>query len=147
MRKGKSSGSSKNGVGYRRPPKSTQFKKGRSGNPRGRPRGSRDIGNILLDVTKQKIAVTENGRTRRMPALEVMLRKLINEAVQNDQGALKLLFTLMDRYAGLTETTLAPNRNEVLAEDQEILERYLPKPSAPAASVADSTELPDKEEH
>ena len=97
MRKGKNSASSKNGIGYRRPPKASQFKKGTSGNPRGRPRGSRGIGNILHDVTKQKIAVTENGRTRWMQAVEVMLRRLINEAVQGDQGALKFIFTLMDR--------------------------------------------------
>src|SRR6476660_9533438 len=91
MRSRKTSASSKSHVGYRRPPKATRFKKGKSGNPRGRPKGSRDIGNVLLDVTRQKIPVTENGRTRRMPALEVMLRKLTNEAIQNDQGALKLL--------------------------------------------------------
>ena len=82
-----------------------------------------------------------------MPALEVMLRRLTNEAVKNDQSALKLIFTLMERYADLTETTIAPNRNEVLAEDQEILDRYLPKPSAPVAAAVDSTEQPEKEEH
>ncbi len=147
MRKGQKSGSSKNGVGYRRPPKATRFKKGKSGNPRGRPKGSRNIGKVLLDVTGQKIAVTENGRTRQMPAVEVMLRRLAGDAMKNDQGALKLLFSLMDRYADLTETVIAPNRDEVLAEDQEILERYLPKPSAPTAPVADSTEPPDKQEH
>lgn len=136
--------SSKNDVGYRRPPKATQFKKGRSGNPRGRPKGSRDIGNVLLDVIRQKIAVTENGRTRRMPALEVMLRRLTNEAVQNDQAALKLIITLIERYGDLTETTIAPNRNEVLAEDQEILERYLKKLSPPAS---EKIEEPDNEEN
>jgi hypothetical protein len=78
-----------------------------------------------------------------MPALEVMLRRLTNEAIQNDQGALKLLFTLMERYADLTETTIAPNRNEVLAEDQEILERYLEKPTRP---VANQTEVSDNKE-
>lgn len=147
MRSRKSSGSSKNGVGYRRPPKATQFKKGKSGNPRGRPKGSRNIGKVLLDVTGQKIAVTENGRTRQMPAVEVMLRRLAGDAMKNDQGALKLFFSLMDRYADLTETVIAPNRDEVLAEDQEILERYLPKPSAPTGPVANSTEPPDKQEH
>jgi Family of unknown function (DUF5681) len=125
-------------------PRRRDSKRGKSGNPRGRPKGSRDIGNVLLDVTRQKIPVTENGRTRRMPALEVMLRRLTNEAIQNDQGALKLLFTLMERYADLTETTIVPKRDEVLAEDQEVLERYLKKPSARAA---DSTAEPDNKAH
>ncbi len=140
MRSRKTTASSKNDVGYRRPPKATRFKKGKSGNPRGRPKGSRDIGNVLLDVTRQKIPVTENGKTRRMPALEVMLRRLTNEAVQNDQGAQKLIFTLMERYGDPTETTIAPNRNEVLAEDQEILERYLKKLSPPASEKIEESD-------
>ncbi len=143
MPKGKNSGSSKKGVGYRRPPKATRFKKGKSGNPHGRPKGSRAIGSVLLEVTRQKIPVMENGRTRRMPALEVMLRRLAGDAMKNDQGALKLIFTLMERYADLTETTVAPDINKVLAEDQEILDRYLKKLSPP---TADQIEEPDNKE-
>jgi hypothetical protein len=133
MRSRKGSGSSKKEIGYRRPPRATQFNKGESGNPRGRPKGSRNIGKVLLDVTGQKIAVTENGRTRRMPALEVMLRRLASDAIKNDQGALQLFFSLVDRYADLTETVVAPNIDDVLAEDREILERYLKKLSPLAA--------------
>jgi hypothetical protein len=145
MRSRKSSASSKNDVGYRRPPKATRFKKGRSGNPRGRPKGgSRNIGKVLLDVTRQKVSVTENGKTRQMPALEVAIRRLTNEAIQKDQSALKLLFSLMERYADLSEAIVAPDIDEVLAEDQEILERYLRKPSSPAP---DQTEDPDNKEH
>jgi hypothetical protein len=138
MRNGKPS--SKNGVGYRRPPKTTQFKKGRSGNPRGRPKDKRNIGKVLLDVTEQKIAVTENGKTRRMPALEVMLRRLANDAIQNDQSALKLFVSLLDRYADLTETTVVPDISEVLAEDREILERYL-KTSSETAQLYLKTQI------
>ena len=63
-------------VGYGRPPKETQFTPGKSGNPNGRRKGSRSVGAILKDIIEQRIAVTENGKTRRMPALEVMLRRL-----------------------------------------------------------------------
>jgi Family of unknown function (DUF5681) len=115
---------SNNGVGYRRPPKSTQFKKGKSGNPRGRPKGRKNIGKVLLDVTGQRIAVTENGKTRSMPMVEVMLRRLANDAV-NDQGALKLLFSLYERYGDLAESADAPNRDETLAEDREIYARHV----------------------
>src|SRR6185437_10919636 len=44
-------------VGYGRPPRATQFAAGKSGNPRGRPKGSRTVGAILQDILSQKIAV------------------------------------------------------------------------------------------
>lgn len=69
-------------VGYGRPPRATQFAPGKSGNPRGRPKGSRTVGAILQDILRQKIAVTENGKTRRLAALEVMLRRLVNDAMR-----------------------------------------------------------------
>jgi hypothetical protein len=122
-------------VGYRKPPKSTQFKKGKSGNPRGRPHGSRGVSVVLRDVIRQKIPVTENGRTRRVPALEVMFRRLANDAMRNDPRALKLILSLVDRYAEAPE---AESRiEEVLAEDQEILARYLGKPTPLHADCAE----------
>lgn len=113
-------------VGYRRPPKATQFAKGESGNPRGRPKGSRTVGAILQDILRQKIAVTENGKTRRLPALEVILRRLANDAMRSEPRALKLLLALHDRYGESPETDL--RLDEILAEDREILSNFLSKP-------------------
>jgi len=76
-------------VGYGRPPKAMQFAAGKSGNPKGRPKGSQTAGAILQDILSQKIAVTENGKTRRIPTLEVMFRRLINDALRHDAAALK----------------------------------------------------------
>ena len=89
-------------VGYGRPPRATQFASGKSGNPKGRPKGSRTVGAILQDILRQKIAVTENGKTRRLAALEVMLRRLVNDAMRSDAKAMKLLLALVDRYAETT---------------------------------------------
>ena len=116
-------------MGYRRPPKATQFQKGISGNPRGRPKGSRTVGALLQDILGQKIAVTENGRTRRLPALEVILRRLANDAMRSEPRALKLLLALYDRYGESPEADL--RLNEILAEDREILSNFLTKPADP----------------
>jgi len=113
-------------VGYRRPPKATQFEKGKSGNPRGRPKGSRTVGAVLQDILRQKIAVTENGKTRRLPALEVILRRLANDAMRSEPRALKLLLALYDRYGESPETDL--RLDEILADDREILANFLTKP-------------------
>jgi len=113
-------------VGYRRPPRATQFAAGKSGNPRGRPKGARTVGAVLQDIMRQKIAVTENGKTRRIPALEVMLRRLANDAMRSDPRAMKLLLALIDRYSDSPETAL--RLGDILAEDWEILAQYLQKP-------------------
>ena len=113
-------------VGYRRPPKATQFAKGKSGNPSGRPKGSRTVGAVLQDILRQKIAVTENGKTRRLPALEVILRRLANDAMRSEPRAMKLLLALYDRYGESPETDL--RLDEILAEDREILSNFLNNP-------------------
>jgi hypothetical protein len=110
-------------VGYRRPPKASQFKAGESGNPKGRPKASRSVGAVLQSILRQRIAVTENGKTRRIPALEVMLRRLTNDAMRSDPRAMKLLLSLVDRYGDSPEAAL--DLGAVLAEDRAILARYL----------------------
>jgi Family of unknown function (DUF5681) len=122
-------------VGYGRPPTGTKFASGKSGNPRGRPKGSRTIGTILQDILRQKIAVTENGKTRRLAALEVMLRRLVNDAMRSDAKAMKLLLALVERYAETTEAKV--QLGELLAEDQTILAQYLLEPKASAGALAE----------
>jgi hypothetical protein len=112
-------------VGYGRPPKETRFPPGTSGNPKGRRKGSRSVGAILKDIIEQKIAVTENGKTRQMPALEVMLRRLVNDSVRGDAKAMKMLLSFVDRYAETAESKV--QLGELLAEDQTILAQYLPE--------------------
>jgi hypothetical protein len=112
-------------VGYGQPPKATRFKKGESGNPKGRPKGSRSVGALLQEILEQRIAVTENGRTRRVAALEVMLRRLANDAMRNDVAALKTILTLVDRYGEAPESQI--KLDELLEEDRAILANFLPQ--------------------
>jgi ParB-like chromosome segregation protein Spo0J len=126
-------------VGYGRPPKATQFVAGKSGNSKGRPKGSRTVGAILQHILGQKIAVTENGKTRRIPILEVMFRRLVNDAVRRDAAALKLLLPLIDRYAASPETEL--HLGELLAEDQVILSQYLSSPAGTASDCAKDSKI------
>ena len=110
-------------VGYRRPPKATQFKPGESGNPKGRPKGSRPVGAVLQDIMQQRVSVTEGNKARRLPVLEVIMRRLANDAMRSDPRAIKLLLSLLDRYAQSPDADL--QLDELLAEDQTILTQYL----------------------
>ena len=52
-------------VGYKRPPLHTRFRKGQSGNPRGRPRGSKNFSTLLTEALNEPVVVTEDGRRRK----------------------------------------------------------------------------------
>jgi hypothetical protein len=93
---------------------------------------------MLRDVIEQKVPVTENGNTRRLSALEVMFRKLANDAMRNDPRALKLILSLVERYEEPAE--VERHLDELLAEDQEILAPYLEKPSGPVADTEKNSE-------
>jgi len=57
-------------VGYGRPPVATRFRKGVSGNPRGRPKGSRNFATIVAATLGERLTITENGRRKRITKLE-----------------------------------------------------------------------------
>jgi hypothetical protein len=112
-------------VGYGRPPKETRFRPGQSGNPTGHRKGSKAIGVRLQELINSKVAVTENGRTRRISRLDVMLRQLANDAMRGDQRGLKLLMEFLHRYGAAVEGTV--RSEEITSEDLEILSDYLRK--------------------
>jgi hypothetical protein len=113
-------------VGYGRPPKEKRFPPGKSGNPTGRRKGIRSASAVLDDVFRQKIEVTENGKTRRVTALEAMMRRLRNDALRGDAKAMKLSIELMRRRSETNESTV--RLDELLAQDREILAQYLARP-------------------
>jgi hypothetical protein len=56
-------------IGYGRPPVATRFRKGVSGNPRGRPKGARNIATVVAATLGERISITENGRRKRITKL------------------------------------------------------------------------------
>jgi hypothetical protein len=80
-------------TGYCKPPRQTQFAKGRSGNPEGRPKGSQNLATILNKAGRQRVRVTENGRTRYITKLEASTLQLVNKAVSGDLKAIKELLS------------------------------------------------------
>jgi hypothetical protein len=82
-------------IGYRRPPVATRFQAGVSGNPRGRPKGSKNLASVIATTLSERVAVTENGRRRRITKLEATVKQLVNRAASGEARSLKLLFTLV----------------------------------------------------
>ena len=88
-------------VGYRNPPAGTQFKKGRSGNPRGRPRGTKNLSTILTDTLYSQISIRERGRVRKVPMIEAILMRLRKDALEGDAKAIDRILRLMQLQAAM----------------------------------------------
>jgi hypothetical protein len=84
-------------IGYRRPPVSGQFKKGASGNPKGRPKGSSNFLTLLDKELSQKVVVTENGRKKTLTRLQAMVKRMVAGALQGDQKQLLALVEILRR--------------------------------------------------
>jgi hypothetical protein len=85
-------------VGYGKPPKASQFKPGRSGNPKGRARGARSLRTILRREMAQTLTVTEDGKTRRLSKLEALVKRLFAKGLNGDLRALSELIKLLSLH-------------------------------------------------
>lgn len=94
-------------IGYRRPPKSTQFKPGQSGNRKGRPKGSQNLRTVLGKELNAKVTVTENGRRKTVPKREIIAKQLVNKAATGDIKATAILLA-EERVAEQVHATLNP---------------------------------------
>jgi hypothetical protein len=84
-------------VGRGKTPKHTRFKPGQSGNPRGRPKGSRNTATILREKLDTKVEVREGGKIKRMSKREIGILKAVNKFAETGNIATMLAF---DRTLG-----------------------------------------------
>ena len=82
-------------VGYGRPPRAGQFKKGQSGNPKGRPKAAKNVETMLRETLMRKISIAENGRRKKITALEAFFRQTLNNALGGDARASDKLLKLL----------------------------------------------------
>jgi hypothetical protein len=74
-------------VGYGRPPLATRFKKGKSRNPKGRPKDRRNVGTIFQDALLRHVRIREGDRVRSMPKIEAVIEVNLNKALKGDPRA------------------------------------------------------------
>ncbi len=83
-------------VGYGRPPRHSRWQPGQSGNPKGRPKTSRDADTLLRNALLETVTAKENGRAQKMTTVEAILTRLVNNAAMGDHRSIKLLLRLID---------------------------------------------------
>jgi len=87
-------------VGYCRPPESTQFKKGQSGNPGGRPRNLPRVATTLqlrkdiLTAMEREVTIVRGGKTEKVPAIVAAFDRLLLKALNGHYRSLELVIQL-----------------------------------------------------
>lgn len=111
-------------VGYRKPPKKHRFKKGQSGNPKGRPKGAKDLKSVLDNELNERVTINENGRKRTLSKLELTIKQLATKAAKGDSRATEKLLDYVMRLADPDGDRSAADE-PASYEDAAILERAL----------------------
>ena len=112
-------------VGYRRPPAHTRFKPGRSGNPKGRPKGARGLNTLARELLTARVPVRTGSGEKRMHRIEAVLHKTFELALKGNPRALSQVLSL---YASaVPETAVADSplpAEELTMTDLAILEEF-----------------------
>jgi Family of unknown function (DUF5681) len=83
---------SKQSVGYAHPPIATRFRKGQSGNPKGRPKGTKNLNTLINEALSEKINVNENGRRKAISKRQAGAKHVANKVASGDvKTVLRLL--------------------------------------------------------
>lgn len=106
-------------VGYGNPPKSGQFQKKQTGNPIGRPKGSRNINTLLREEIASELTVIENGKRTQKPSYAAMIMAVKQKGLSGDVRAMKLYFDMLGKYVEPEDTAadappLTPAEEQVL---------------------------------
>ncbi|MFY9731319.1 MAG: DUF5681 domain-containing protein [Candidatus Acidiferrales bacterium] len=112
-------------VGFRKPPKNTRFRKGQSGNPQGRPKGSRNLASVLERTLRERVVINENGTRRVVTKLEAAVKQLVNKAASGDLAAMRQLSCLAN--SAEIEAIGDQNKSTLEEADYQIMNRLLKK--------------------
>jgi hypothetical protein len=130
-------------VGYGKPPKETQFAKGRSGNRKGRPKGSKNIATTFHEITDELIHVTENGKSRSMTKLHAIMLQMVNKAVSGDVKTAKEVLQWNQIF--LNDADRGSANNPDTAKNEAVMRSFIRKVKASSTDRTSASNEPAEE--
>lgn len=116
-------------VGYGKPPRSGQFKPGRSGNPKGRPKGAKSLKTRVENILNAKLPVKTKNGTKKKAKVDIVIEQLTNKSINGDMKATAELIKLLLRlgWADQLGDDVEANAKQTSEEDDLILQRLSQK--------------------
>lgn len=115
-------------VGYRKPPGHTRFKKGQSGNPKGRRKGTQNLATDLAEELGERIRVREGDRELSVSKQRAMVKTLVSRALKGDPRSISVLIGLAAKNIASPDGSEQKVQEASRAEKEIIetlLERYV----------------------
>lgn len=107
-------------IGFGRPPMHRRFKSGQSGNPKGRPKGSRNVTTELAEESFEPAHATERGRKLKISKIRAVIKKLFVMAVNGNVGAARLIL----EKALTVIPPEAANSNDLPVDDEALIKAF-----------------------
>ena len=110
-------------VGYGRPPQHSRFKPGQSGNPKGRPRGSKSPFTLLREELRQPVTMREGDKVTSITKLEAIMKRIVNDTLGGKVSPTKLLFPILHVFEA--QDASVPDDRNLSRSDEELLRNLL----------------------
>jgi hypothetical protein len=109
-------------VGYKKPPKTGQFKPGQSGNPSGRKKNGPNFATDLDAELRETVVVEDGGRECRVTKQRAIVKALIALAIKGDLRAISAIAGFMQRTD--RDNGPAPEAGGSTADEIEIIRTH-----------------------
>ncbi len=106
-------------VGYKKPPRAHQFVKGQSGNPKGRPKGSKNLMTLIFEELEEKIVVQEQGEQKTITKSAAIAKQVVNKAMRGDPRSTELIC----KMTGMAQKS-EPSESDDVTVDTQILDNF-----------------------
>jgi Family of unknown function (DUF5681) len=123
-------------VGYGKPPRHTQFRLSESGNPKGRPKGARNLAMIVEDILNERVVVREGTRSRSISKRKALVLTLVNDALRSKPRAVVALLALLRGLGQLGPESAVQAEETLSAQEHALLARLLGQRGIPLADTA-----------
>ena len=107
-------------VGRGKPPKHTQFRKGTTGNPKGRPKGSKNLSTYIMEAARDHVTATVGGKTRKISKIQATTMQLATKAASGNQVAMSKFLDWIDEIE-TRAAAVRPTQFPLSAPDIEVL--------------------------
>jgi hypothetical protein len=107
-------------IGRGNPPRRTQFRKGISGNPKGRPKGSKNLATLIMEAADDHVTATIDGKPRKISKLQATTMQLATKAAGGNQAAMNELLDRIDEIETRAEAA-KPSQFPLSEPDLEVL--------------------------